>query len=107
MVTRRQFSRKMLVVWVMFYNGYKVMVVDERAGLPVREHIKKDYMSDNYHKRIQKKWTKRFGLIRRMLPEDQVIINGDKILMSLKSYKALLETCIGQLPTGGGCSYDT
>ena len=91
----------------MFYNGYKVMIVDERAGLPMREHIKKDHMSDNYHKRIQKKWTKRFGLIGRMLPEDQVIIKGDKILMSLESYKAL-ETQISQLPTQlptDGCSY--
>lgn len=28
---------------------------------PIREHKHKRWMSDNYHKRIQKKWNKRFG----------------------------------------------
>lgn len=29
--------------------------------VPQREHVQKVGQSDNYHKRIQKKWNKRFG----------------------------------------------
>lgn len=28
-----------------------------------RKHIKKPHMSENYHRRIQKKWDKRFGFV--------------------------------------------
>lgn len=28
---------------------------------PIRKHIKKEWMTDKYHFRIQKKWNKRFG----------------------------------------------
>ena len=28
---------------------------------PNKLHIKKDWMSESYHKRVQKKWSKRFG----------------------------------------------
>ena len=38
-------------------------VIPAPAGIymPVRQHIKKPWMSDSYHNRVQKKWTKRFG----------------------------------------------
>ena len=33
----------------------------EETTEPLRKHERKDWMSDTYHKRIQKKWNKRFG----------------------------------------------
>lgn len=30
--------------------------------VPVRKHKKRRWMTDRYHARIQKKWTKRFGM---------------------------------------------
>ncbi len=30
---------------------------------PVRKHIRKPWMTEAYHKRIQKKWNKRFGQV--------------------------------------------
>jgi len=30
---------------------------------PIRKHIKKSWMRETYHKRIQKKWDKRFGYV--------------------------------------------
>lgn len=37
----------------------------EETKEPRRKHRKKQWMSDNYHQRIQKKWTKRFGYVMR------------------------------------------
>jgi len=34
------------------------------AKAPARKHKKRAWMSANYHKRIQKKWNKRFGFVQ-------------------------------------------
>lgn len=46
------------------FGGVKVMAnpaIPETEEVPARKHIKKQWMSESYHKRIQKKWIKRFG----------------------------------------------
>ncbi len=46
------------------FSGMKVIsnpAIPETEKTPVRQHIKKPWMSETYHRRIQKKWLKRFG----------------------------------------------
>jgi hypothetical protein len=42
------------------FLGMRVIESPE-AKLPRRRHTQKPWMSDQYHRRIQKKWSKRFG----------------------------------------------
>ena len=37
----------------------------EKTKQPVREHKRRRWMSDHYHERIQKKWTRRFGTVMK------------------------------------------
>lgn len=37
----------------------------ENTWFPVRPHIKKEWMTEAYHKRIQKKWIKRWGYVMK------------------------------------------
>lgn len=37
----------------------------ERTNVPAREHVRRRWMADNYHRRIQKKWLKRFGTVSK------------------------------------------
>lgn len=41
--------------------------------IPVRQHVKRHTQSERYHKRIQKKWLKRFG----QKPDDRVFMFSD------------------------------
>ena len=42
--------------------GMQVRLSNLLDDMPVRFHRKKKWMSDAYHRRIQKKWNKRFGV---------------------------------------------
>lgn len=42
--------------------GMKVHVTPS-AKAPARKHKRRAWMSENYHRRIQKKWNKRFGFV--------------------------------------------
>jgi len=42
-------------------NIFNSPLVEEFINNPTKEHNKKKWMSEFYHKRIQKKWNKRFG----------------------------------------------
>lgn len=35
----------------------------EKVYVPVKVHVKKKWMSEHYHQRIQKKWIKRYGVV--------------------------------------------
>ena len=48
---------QMLVGVKIFYN----IRSEQKTNKPIKIHVKKDWMSENYHKRIQKKWNKRHG----------------------------------------------
>lgn len=46
-----------------FVNGLRVLFTDGGLWVPVREHSKsKNQGKAPYHRRIQKKWRKRFGI---------------------------------------------
>lgn len=45
-------------------NGYRIIPNNMLAEFnyePAKKHVKKSWMSDTYHRRVQKKWLKRFG----------------------------------------------
>lgn len=48
------------------YSGLNIVVNDEMCVFyaPSKNHRKTKRMSDRYHRRVQKKWNKRFGLVR-------------------------------------------
>ena len=39
------------------------VIESQLARLPAKRHKKRKWMSESYHRRIQKKWTKRFGTV--------------------------------------------
>ena len=46
------------------FNGINIFIdnmLPTYKIVRVKEHIKKDWMPYNYHKRIDKKWAKRYG----------------------------------------------
>jgi hypothetical protein len=57
--------------------GMQVMVSKALEGMrwPVRVHRKRRWMSESYHRRIQKKWNKRFGTAPAA-----VLMNRDALL---------------------------
>lgn len=54
---------------------------------PKRKHAKKDDQSESYHRRVQKKWTKRFGqiLVPGMYRMGDTIIAHPEIIKKLKA----------------------
>jgi hypothetical protein len=68
--------------------GYRVVVTDKNAGKPKKAHIKKPYMSDSYHRHIQKKWIKRYGLIGKFLRNGELVVNklNNTIMMNSETY---------------------
>ena len=53
----------------MFYNGYRIVANElalEETQEPKMVHNPRKGGGDNYHKRIQKKWIKRYGYV--MIP---------------------------------------
>jgi len=57
------------------FRGYTVLI-QRPVEVPNKPHKKKSWMSDNYHKRIQKKWNKRFGSYwTYILEEGQVLMS--------------------------------
>jgi stalled ribosome alternative rescue factor ArfA len=51
--------------------------VREFVIVPVRVHSPKRKPRGNYHRRIQKKWNKRYGMARNM----EYVISGNKVYM--------------------------
>jgi len=51
-----------------FFNTVNIQVSPlcvENTDEPVKEHVRKSGMSYNYHRRVQKKWVKRFGYVKK------------------------------------------
>lgn len=60
----------------MIYGGVRVFSTPHAmVRTPAREHTKTRSMSDAYHKRVQKKWDKRYGVDWN--PGMYQISNGD------------------------------
>ncbi len=52
----------------MIYNGIEIresLFALEDTKQPVRVHKARSWMSASYHARVQKKWTKRFGTVKK------------------------------------------
>lgn len=59
----------------------------EETQDPVRKHEREDWMSDTYHKRIQKKWNKRFGFTMKpvMFQTPQGILCHPSLLPKIRA----------------------
>lgn len=72
------------------FNGVKI-IKQEPAKVPNRQHQKKDWMSDNYHKRIQKKWNKRFGFhYCHYMEKGQMLQYGNTVVCRSDEYDEVL-----------------
>jgi len=72
---------------VLAYNG-KPLFVSSLIGqrqFPRRSYLRRDWMTDAHHARVQKKWNKRFGTDLR----DQMIITPEAIFCSEQTYQML------------------
>jgi len=52
----------------MMHQGVRIfenMMCLEKTTDPMRRHVKRPWMRDSYHARIQKKWIKRFGWVMK------------------------------------------
>ncbi len=72
------------------FAGIRIIESDaclEETEVPRRKHTRKAWMRDSYHKRIQKKWTKRFGCEMRpvMFQTAQGIICHPAIAQHLRA----------------------
>jgi len=59
---------KQMIGMPSIYGGIKIFYNSsclEKTEEPRKEHVKKSWMRESYHNRIQKKWTKRYGCVMR------------------------------------------
>jgi hypothetical protein len=62
--------------------------------VPVRIHEPKGWMSENYHQRIQKKWIKRFGYVKKPL-----CVNLNGVIYTHPNNMAKISACVsGNVP---------
>lgn len=50
------------------YSGIRIFqstLCVEKTKSPLRKHEKKRWMTDSYHRRVQKKWNKRYGFVMK------------------------------------------
>jgi hypothetical protein len=73
------------------FDGVRFVVDDKIClfNVPVREHRRRRWMSDQYHRRIQKKWTKRFGVT---IQDHSYYVNGvmhvsSRVMQQMKQMK--------------------
>lgn len=59
--------------WPMF--GLEVIKSELVPSIPVRRHRRRSWMRESYHRRIQKKWNKRFGVTQGAVFVDPSYIN--------------------------------
>lgn len=71
--------------------GYKVIVQSVRVG-PVRVHSKRRGSKASYHRRVQKKWVTRFGIVDRtpIKRGETFILGGHTLVVRADDYPALL-----------------
>lgn len=70
------------------FNG--MMVSQSHLAMtetPVKEHVKTRSMSDTYHKRVQKKWNKRYGM--KYVPGAFQV--GNRVIVHPSFYEQLKE----------------
>lgn len=83
--------------------GLEVVVNDAITAfeVPVRKHIRKRWMSAQYHRRVQKKWTKRWGTrveFRSFAVGDAFIVHS-KVAAVLKTMDVVDRfNCAGHFP---------
>ncbi len=65
--------------------------IQEFFTIPNKRHFQNSNMSNFYHKRIQKKWNKRFGC----KTERQIIKNGDNLIAHPKTIELIKKNING------------
>ena len=73
------------------YCGQNLYICPDYT-MPNKRHIKNKNMTEAYHRRIQKKWNKRFGVCYSSMLEDGSVLEfrqANAIVMNRNSYNKL------------------